>query len=335
MMLSTLMVTACSASNTKPSFYPNWQSNTLKETKSTTETLIYDVTFDATSFLKQAYFSVEYCGKDNATPGTYTTTLESLDNGTYKYTTDLSVPVTFTMTSDNSVFAEFTDSVHTETIFKQAGSYLQPISSLKQVHCYSARNVAAEKLEDTYTEYHYEFLTTYNDNLTEGTLLRTDKTSDPRTLLSVSKYPDGTAESTFEIDQKKNLYLDNEQLIFALRTLTNKALASSHTFNVYNASMLAMEKVTTSHVADAKTSFEFSVNGGEVASHTIDHTKVTMKINGKNATLSQELWYAQTTNSTVNTYRNVLLQMTTEIHFGIGSLTYKLRSANFSEAISI
>lgn len=331
--LTAMTLTACGATS-KPSFAPNWQSNALsKEFKQTTETLVYDVTFEKSNFLQKEYFSVEYCGAGNSVPGTYTTTLECLDDGTYKYSTDLSVNVTYTLASDATQTVTFTDSVQSEVVFHQVGKYMQPVYSKKKAHCYSPRKAAATELKYTYTEYNYEFLIEYNEGMTEGKLTRTDLSENPRTLLSVQKYPDGVATNNFEIDQKKLLCLDNEQLLFALRGLSNKEIASEKSFNVYNASMLTMEKVTTSPLDEAKTSFTFSLNGAEPAAHQISYTPLSLKINGRNATLSQELWYAQTTSSTINEYRNVLLKMKTPMHSSIGSLIYTLRSATFGESL--
>lgn len=330
--LSAMTITACSTTS-KPTFTPNWQSNVLsKEFKGTTETLVYDVTFEKTAFLQKDYYTVEYCGQDNSVPGTYTTKLEFLDDGTYKYSTDLSATVTYTMTNDPASQAVFTDSVKTEVIFHQTGKFLQPISSKKTVHCYSPKNAAATELKYAYTEFNYEFFIEYNEDLTQGTLTRTDY-SNPRTLLSSSRYPDGVAQLSFEIDQKKYLYLDNEQLLLALRALSNKELASAKKLLSYNASMLTVDSFSTTPGTAAKTNFELALNGEEAKSYAIDYTPVTLKNEGKNATLTQELWYAQTTESTTNKYRNVLLKMVTPIHYNIGRLTYSLRSATFSNEL--
>ncbi len=331
--LSAITLTACGATS-KPSFTPNWQSNSLsKEFKQSTETLVYDVTFEKSDFLQSEYFSVQYCTNGEAS-NSYTTTLECLDDGTYKYSTDLSVNLTYTMANDATQTATFTDSVKTEVVFHQVGKYMQPVYSKKTAHCYSPTKAAATELKYAYSEYNYEFLIEYNADITAGTLTRKDFSENPRTLLSVQRYPDGVATHNFEIDQKKLLCLDNEQLLFALRGLSNKEIASGKSFNVYNASMLTMEKVTTTPGSEAKTAFTLSINGAEPKSYQISYTPLTMKINGRNATLSQELWYAQTTSSTINEYRNVLLKMVTPMHSNIGSLTYTLRSATFGQPIA-
>ena len=331
--LSAMTLTACGA-NSKPSFAPNWQSNSLsKEFKQSTETLVYNVSFTASNFLQADYFSVNYC-TDGEASNTYTTTLECLEDGTYKYSTDLSVNVTYTMAGNPSQTATFADSVKTEVVFHQVGKYMQPVYSKKTAHCYSPTKAAATELKYTHTEYNYEFLIEYNADMTEGTLTRKDFSENPRTLLSVQRYPDGVATNNFEIDQKQLLCLDNEQLLFALRGLSNKEIATSQSFNVYNASMLTMEKVTTTPSDAAKTNFNLSINGAEAKDYQISYTPLTMKINGRNATLSQELWYAQTTSATINDYRNVLLKMVTPMHSNIGSLTYVLHSATFSQPIA-
>jgi hypothetical protein len=259
--------------------------------------------------------------------------LEYLDDGTYKYTTDLSMTVTYTLASNSATSQEFSDNVKTEIVFKKTDNYLQPVYSKKTAHCYSPSNVSATELQYAYKEYNYEFFIEYNDDLTAGTLTRTDF-SNPRTFLPESTYPDGVAKTNFNIDQKKNVYLDNEQLLFALRGLSNKEIAASKKFDTYNASTLSTEMVSTTPGTAAKTSFNLILNGAESKAYSIEYTPVSLKSNNKNAVLSQDLWYAKTTSSTMNEYRNVLLKMVTSIHYGIGSLTYSLRAANLSQEIS-
>ena len=331
--LSTLTLVAC-GTPAKPSFSANWKSNVLsKEFKATTETLEYSVTFEKNSFLQKDYFTIEYCGENNSKPGTYTTTLEYLDDETYKYTTTLSVPVTYTLTSNSAESKDFTDTVQTETVFKKTDNYLQPIYSKKSAHCYSVCNVKTTNLENAYREYNYEFAISYADDLTSGVLTRTDR-SNPRTLLSDKMYPDGVATSNFTIDQKKYIYLDNEQLLFALRGLSNKQISSAKTFLTYNASTVSTETASTTADTAVKTNFTLALNGAEAKDYSILYTPVTLKSGNKNAVLSQELWYAQTTSNTMNEFRNVLLRMKTPIYYGIGYLTYTLKSANFSQEIS-
>lgn len=327
LVLSALAFTACGSTNQKLTFDPNWRSNVLSETPAgTKETLTYKIEFEENSFLQKDYFTVKYC----ATPGSYVTTLEYLEDDTYKYVTELSVPVEYTMTADKTQTKAFTDVIKTETVFKKASEYLKPVYSKETAHCYSPNNFATPKIEYAYTEYHYEFLTEYNDSLTKGTLTRTDKTPQPRTLLPENRYPGGVSKTSFEIDQKKYTYLENDQLLFAFRGLSNSAIAVSKTVSVYNASLLSMERITTTPAESAKTTFNLSIGGQETKPYTIEYTPISIKSDNKNSGISQTLWYAKTTSNTANQFRNALLKIVVPMHFGLGTLTYTLTKADFS-----
>ena len=326
--LTTFLLGACDASNQKLNFDPNWELGTLSEaTVASAEELTYSVKFEASSFLQQDYFTVEYCGANNSALGEYTTKLEYLTDGTYSYTTTLTMPVKFKL--KDGQYKETTDSIQTQAIFKKADKTLQPIYSVKTVHCFAPNNVAATKLEDAYTEYEYEFRIDYNADLSGGTLKRTDL-SEARTLLDKERYPDGTSSASFSIDGSKYSYLDNEQLLFALRGLSNTAISSAKTINVYNASLMTVETVSTSPSSSVKTKFNFSLNGADAAEHEIEYTPVSIKTGNKDSQISHTLWYAKTTNANNNRYRNVLLKMSVPLHYGLGEFTYTLKSANFS-----
>ena len=114
--LTTVALGSC-ASNQKLNFDPNWELGILSEaTTATAEELKYKVTFTGSSFMQKDYFTVEYCGANNATPGEYTTMLEYLTDGTYSYTTTLTMPVKFKL--KDGQFTEKTDTIQTKAVFK-------------------------------------------------------------------------------------------------------------------------------------------------------------------------------------------------------------------------
>jgi len=117
--LSTFALASCGATNQKLTLSPNWEIGILSEaTTATAEELTYSVTFEENSFMQKDHFTVEYCGKDNSTPGTYTTKLEYLADNTYRYTTVLTLPVTFTIVGGESVTK--TDEIETVALFHKA-----------------------------------------------------------------------------------------------------------------------------------------------------------------------------------------------------------------------
>ncbi len=321
--LSTVALASCGASNQKLIFNANWQQQTLKEfSDASAEELTYEVKFEQSSFIQKESFTVEYCGKNNSTPGTYTTKLEYLpENSTYRYSTELTIDVTFTLADGQ--FETKTDTVSSVAIFKKADQSLTPISSRKTVLCHSPNNVSAEKLEHTYTKYNYSFDVEYSydgSTLTGGTLTKTDYIG---TLLKTSP-----VSHDFDIEMKKYSYLDNEQLLFALRGLS--AFSGEKKVNTFNASLNAVEEMTITPSSDIKTDFTFSLDGGEQTTKTINYIPVSLKSNNKNNQITQTLWYAKTLESNNNVYRNVLLKMSVPMHYGLGTLTYTLKDAKFS-----
>ena len=339
LILSTLALASCTASNQTLTFSPNWEKTIITEaTTASVEELTYLVEHEESSFLHKDYYTVQYCYAEGAKKaGVYTTKLEYLTNSTYRYTTSLTVDVTFTLTASGQSVTK-TDTVTSEAIFKKADHSLQPISSKKTVKAHSPRDLEVTALETeydaegkitqvgAYIEYDYEFAITYNDDLSGGTLLKTDNSEHGTLYL-----PDNQKEINFSINDDKYTYLDNEQYLFALRGISSEQLGSaSKTVNMYNASLMTMETAATTPSTAAKTTFSLQLNGGERTDYEIDYIPLTIKTSNKNAVVSQTLWYAKTTDGINNQFRNVLLKMEVPMHFGLGRLIYKLQSANFS-----
>ena len=338
--LSALTLAACNPANQTLTFLSNWQKAVLMEaaTASEPEELTYLVEHEESSFLHKDFYNVKYCYADGAKKaGSYTTTLEYLTSSTYRYTTELTVDVTFILANGESSVTK-TDTVSTEVIFKKADQSLQPISSKKTVKAHAPRDADVTALEDvyddkgkltqigTYIEYDYEFFIEYEKDLSGGKLTKTDNSKHHTLGLK-----DDKKEINFSIEDKKYTYLDNEQYLFALRGISSEKLASaSKTVSMYNASLMTMETVSTTPSVSNKTNFTLQLNGEASKDYEIEYVPLTVKTSNKNVNLSQTLWYAKTTNSDNNTFRNVLLKMSVPMHFGLGTLVYKLQSANFS-----
>ena len=336
--LSTVTLAACNPTNQTLIFSPNWEETLIGEAKeASAEELTYTVSHEEGTFLHKESYNVKYCYADGAKKaGVYTTKLEYSTESTYLYTTTLTMDVTFILASGESVTK--TDTVVTEAKFKKANASLQPIYSKKTVHAHSPRDTEVNSLENVYNEegklttagayieYEYEFVIDYKDDLSGGTLTKTDLSEHSTLYLK-----DNKQVIDFTIDNDTYTYLDNEQYLFALRGSPSEYLStSSKTVNMYNASLMTMEQVSTTPSSTAKTSFELQIDGAEKASYEIDYVSLTIKTNNKNADLSQTLWYAKTTGNNNNQFRNVLLKMSVPMHFGLGTLEYTLQQANFS-----
>lgn len=323
--LGSVLLVGCNQASQKLQFNTNWSLNTMNDTPiSTTETLTYDVDFLGLTFLQAEHFTVQYCKDETGKTklGSYVTTLEGKGDG-YVYTTTLKVPVSYTFQGETIVFE---DVVTTSVEFKNAKLSLAPISSVKTVECHSPRNAAPSSLEECYIDYSYSVTTTYNESCTEGTSVMLD-TSAKGTLYDKAKYPEGQT-TTFAIDGEKYSYLDNEQLLFALRGLSNSSLSAAKSVSVYNSSKKNVQLVSIQPGSSSSEKYSFTLGGTSLPENTaIEYTPVQISL-PKGA--SQTLHYARTTDDANNVYRNVLLYMEVPVAYNIGYLKYTLKDAVFA-----
>ncbi|MBQ9117939.1 MAG: hypothetical protein IJY11_01910 [Clostridia bacterium] len=334
---ATTLLAACSAGNTQLQLTPNWQESTSPTgelSKSFQETLTYDVTFKASTPLFTGY-TVQYCvdadGNDQA--GIYETTVSG-NSGQYTLTTTCSIPVLYTYNGDTEPFTETKTST---VVFKMTDSRLQPVESYVEIESHSPVNATPDKMEDCFNHYKYSVAITY----TSATAAKVVFKDYVGSYLG-KKIPTGeefvTANYSFEIENDDYTYLDNEQLYFALRGLDNDAMQSSANIDTYNYALSKTE--TTNLTLSAKdqsstTAFkDVTVNKGAVswATRKISYNAVTLAINAKEVGSTMELWYAKTTSDTDNEFRNVLLRIKEPIAYSIGTLTYNLKSADWSSS---
>ena len=134
--------------------------------------------------------------------------------------------------------------------------------------------------------------------------------------------------SNFSIDTKKYTYLDNEQLLFALRGL-DPSSTSAPKFLVYNAFADVVQTIKVSFSSETGEDFEIVKNGTTVKD-TIPYYSADVSIDSKNPGATQTAWLAKAIDPSVNTYRNVVLRLEAPLSYNLGTLVYKLKSANFS-----
>ena len=87
--MATLSLSACGSSTSKIVFKNYWNFNTAAGiVENIDETLVYDVSY--TSYNSQINYELDY-------DGTYTTNLVLLGDGTYQFSTELTMDVTYTL----------------------------------------------------------------------------------------------------------------------------------------------------------------------------------------------------------------------------------------------
>ena len=304
---------SCTNADQKVNFGNFWNTSVLDLNAAINETLEYNVNFEAsTSSL------VEY--QINYKDGKYTTSLisEKDESGktVYVYKTQLNITAQYTL---NGETAERKDSV-TSTVKFFAGEYgLQPIYSEKDVNASSPTASTGATAKECYQQYHYTTKVVYNEDCSAGTSTVTyhPTEGDPK-----------AEENGFEIDKEKFSYLDNEQVLFALRGV--RTSTSSAKVLVYSPFVETVQKVSWSFTEEKSDEFSFFKNGSaEKVTSTITYRPVSVVLDEKNPGATQTVWIAKPGDTANNTNRNVMLRLETPLSYGLGSLVYTLNSVSY------
>lgn len=319
LLLAPLTLLSACSGGTPLSFTANWYRNTALggSVNDTLEELTYEVSF--TPAENDSSFSVEY------DTGTYTTRLINaniaLSDGStkegYIYTTELTISGRYRLGSE--VSEDFSDRVSSSVSFLPVTDGLKPVKSEKEVLSTSPIVSLPETLEGAIETYHYTYDVSYDAALTTATAVYTDlnaETPAPETR----EYAIGGTTT----------YLDNEQILFALRGLS---LSSVATFRTVNSVMGIVTEVSTGTSTTGPTSLKESVDftmDGTAVKTEIDAVQVPIIYQSTPSGQQQDLVYAATTDTNNNTYRNVLLRMEVPVLQSLGTLVYRLKEATFT-----
>ena len=305
--LCALAFSGCTGDQ-RVSFHSYWQQNSLVK-EPVRETLVYNVAFEADAGLDAIGYGLSYSN------GQYKTVLvsEEADGKTvYTYTTEFSITATYTLNGESE---SFTDSIVSVSKFYDAENALKPISSQKQIVSHSPTSGGAKSdISACYQAFEYSASTVYDADGKGGV----------GTVVQKDKSP---VENRFEIDEKNYRYLDNEELLFAIRGLSSSV--SSAKLISYSPFANAVQTVGLTFSAEESASFTFLKNGAE-STQTITYRPVSMVLNEKNPGATQTLWVAKTTDAANNAHRNVILKLQTPLSYSLGTLIYTLSSATYA-----
>ena len=319
LLLAPLTLLSACSGGTPLSFTANWYRNTAlgSSVNDTLEELTYEVSF--TPAENDSSFSVEY------DTGTYTTRLINaniaLSDGStkegYIYTTELTISGRYRLGSE--VSEDFSDRVSSSVSFLPVTDGLKPVKSEKEVLSTSPIVSLPETLEGAIETYHYTYEVSYDAALTTATAVYTDLNAETPAPETREYAIDGTTT-----------YLDNEQILFALRGLS---LSSVATFRTVNSVMGIVTEVSTGTSTTGPTSLKESVDftmDGTAVKTEIDAVQVPIIYQSTPSGQQQDLVYAATTDTNNNTYRNVLLRMEVPVLQSLGTLVYRLKEAAFT-----
>ena len=303
--LAMTTLAACTTTDQKLSFNDYWEYDALVSSSSVDETLEYTVTYEKLAGADALGYTLTY-GE-----GTYVTTLKTHTQG-YIYTTSLTMPVTFQYGTDEA--ETVTDTVTTEVIFQRSKDGLRPLSSTKNVVSHTPQNGGATSTKTCYAFYDFTVETIYP---TEG-----KATSTVTYTTADEPY---VATSSFDASDKKFSYLDNEQLLLALRALSPST--TSGTIQIYNPFIESKQNIKLTCAEEAAK--ELTLNwDGEPIKKTIACRSVSLTIDDRNPGGTQTAVFAQRTNAQKNENRNIMLQLTVPLSYSIGNLIYNLVSVN-------
>lgn len=319
LLLAPLTLLSACSGGTPLSFTANWYRNTALggSVNDTLEELTYEVSF--TPAENDSSFSVEY------DTGTYTTRLINaniaLSDGStkegYIYTTELTISGRYRLGSE--VSEDFSDRVSSSVSFLPVTDGLKPVKSEKEVLSTSPIVSLPETLDGAFETYHYTYDVSYDAALTTATAVYTDLNAETPAPETREYAIDGTTT-----------YLDNEQILFALRGLS---LSSVATFRTVNSVMGIVTEVSTGTSTTGPTSLKESVDftiDGTAVKTEIDAVQVPIIYQSTPSGQQQDLVYAATTDTNNNTYRNVLLRMEVPVLQSLGTLVYRLKEAAFT-----
>lgn len=299
LFVASVAFASCANVNNRITFKEYWFENVgVSHIVGGEETLVYDVEFKKGDGLSTNGYSVEY------TNGVLETKL-TLEENYYVYATALTVDVTY-IHGANTLTA--TDTTTSWVKFKNVAS-LQPIASHKEIVNHTL-NADGSKL----VVYDYTVDTEYAEDL------KTGKTK------IVNRSNETTEEKTFAIADDYT-YLDNEQLLFALRGLKQSTSGDVSVYAPFSAKVQTIKVQTNAKVEGEE--FSFLKNGTKIENAVVPYFPVDVSINAQSSGATQTVWIAETSNTSVNTYRNVILRLETPLSHNLGTLIYKLKSANF------
>ncbi len=312
-----VLCAACGGGIQTTEFQTNWYRNTAlgDDIEGTSETLEYAITMINPD--EHNGLTAEY------TDGVFTMTLKNapiaLDSSTkegYVLDTSQTMKVKFTLGGKST--AELVDTVTSHVEFLTVGENLKPVSSTKTWH----NHVPAEApttLDTCYTEYHYTYAVEYDDALTTATVTYSD----------LMEGADGVPEPVVsERDiEGKTTYLDNEQILFAMRGM-NFSLAP--TFRTLSTTMMTVQTVSVRDGTQEVTESVSFERNGVAYSEEIAAYEVRIGYGG-NIGQGRTVVIAKKTGDTDNVNRNVPVRIETPLMRTLGTLRYTLKKATFSE----
>ena len=258
----------------------------------------------------------------------------------YAYETSLKISGFYQIKPDGDK-KEFDDELTTISYFRPAGKNLQPVYSYQKVKNTAPASLSTGSIGSAYVEVDEEYETFYNKKCSQATVVKTAADSEPESY----KIGLSSEYSNF----------DNSQLRAAIRSFTLSG-GSSRTFYVVTPQNGNIQSVSASIASpvelnplgtdDQRTIINALRNAPEnyiffdgtiadkeegESDRNFRYSAVSLSINESLQGTSPSMWYSTVENTDINGTRCVLLKMNTPLAFGLGTLSYALKSLTIED----
>lgn len=252
----------------------------------------------------------------------------------YVFETTLTLKGKYVLNSTKEEFA-FTDSVVNVCKYRLAGESLKPVYSIQKVKSTSPSALTAANKDSMYVEVNAVYETFYNRDCNKAVVKTTD-----------NKNAEKSGEKTISLS---GLTFDNSQLAFALRSFSLSGTKSFNVCSAQNGNSQAVTAICTTaaelnsesdkQVVDALTTvtdgngndvddyiFFDGTSSDEEPDKQIRYHNVGLIVAADMRGAIPVYSYAAVENADMNTTRSVLLMMKTPLSFGLGILSYTIKS---------
>ncbi len=262
--------------------------------------------------------------------GAYTTILEyNAADKTYTFTSKLDVNATFKINGEDKT-ETVADSAESKVVFATANKSLRPISSTKTMTCHTPLSGTFSDIAACYSTVDYTYTLTYpqdkNGGSVDGSYTVKNYSYDPQTV---------TLKKSFTFDDDYT-YIDNEQLLVATRAFSSDASSATvETYGVFAEQTQKVKYSFTNAEDNAAEPFTFTLTDKEgkavEGEKSILCRTASISLNQTNPGATQKVKLAKATDASKNTYRNVIVQITTPLSYGMGNIVYKLTSVTYKK----
>lgn len=315
-------------------------SISFNDTGSTNYSVSYDT--EGAVYSTEFYMEKSYDWTNAAIPEEYRLQ-EAQSEPLYVYTASLSISGAYKLKSTDEE-KKFDDVLQSVCKFRLAGDNLQPVYSKQVIKNTAPNSLGTQVIEASYVQTDSVYETFYNHDCTEAYVKQTDNLAEVK-----EKEPKKISVK----DENGLSIFDNSQLRAALRAFTMTGGATRR-FNVLAPQNAAMQTCTATITAPVELNvndeeqkaiitaldeckpddyifFDGTPSSGDETARTYRYNALSLAVEADLKGSSPTCWFSTVENPDVNGTRSILLRMTTPVSFGLGTLTYSLKSLNVKE----